>query len=130
MKKFVFGVALAAILSGCASNPERQARIAHFHATTPVCSGQEQCDAMWEYAQVWVASNGRMKIQTATNVLIETYGSRPNSPDLAIRVLKEPQGNGRYRIVFSGGCNNIFGCVPDAIETGIRFNEYINNAAQ
>lgn len=81
---------------------------------------------MWERAQVWVAQNSRLKIQTATNVLIETYGAGSYDPTLAMRVLKEPMGGGAYRIVFSGGCNNMFGCSPTVAEAGMTFNAYVN----
>lgn len=130
MKKTVIAALAALSMAGCASNPQRQAMLAEYEASRPTCQGKEQCDAMWEHAQVWVANNSRMKIQTATNVLIETYGGGSNSAQLAMRVVKEPLGGGAYKLVFSGGCANIFGCVPDAVETGMAFNRYINAAAE
>lgn len=116
-------------LSGCATTGQNAANLKQeFQAGIPECQGKEQCDAAWESAQVWIAQNSRLKIQTATNVLIETYGSGQYDPTLSMRVLKEPIGSGNYRIVFSGGCNNMFGCQPNAFEAGIRFNAAIKTA--
>lgn len=128
--KSIFAGAILVGLTACASNPQHQAQLAEFEASRPTCDGQEQCDAMWERAQVWVAQNSRLKIQTATNVLIETYGGRQHDTTLSMRVLKEPMGGGKYRIVFSGGCNNMFGCSPTTAEAGIVFNAYVNAASE
>ena len=124
MKIAIFACFLA--LAGCATNaPSRSYNASVFHETVPVCTGEAECKVMWEAAQIWVAQHSRMKIQTATDVLIETYGGGANSATLAMRVLKVPQGGGVYRIEFDGGCNNIFGCVPDKFEVGVAFNQAV-----
>lgn len=129
MRKILLLATVVLGLSGCATTGQNAANLKQeFQAGIPECQGKEQCDAAWESAQVWVAQNSRLKIQTATNVLIETYGSGQYDPTLSMRVLKEPIGNGNYRIVFSGGCNNMFGCQPNAFEAGIRFNDAIKAA--
>lgn len=130
MNRLAFAAAFAAMtLTGCATtNAAHQARVAQFQSTIPTCTGEEDCRAKWEAAQVWVAQHSDLKIQTATNVLIETYGGGQYDPTLSMRVLKEPQGGGSYRIVFSGGCNNMFGCVPDKWETGAAFNQAVSAA--
>ncbi len=131
MKRNIAAALLAATLVGCATTGQSSAALKQdFQSGIQSCEGQAQCDAAWEAAQVWVAQNSRLKIQTATNVLIETYGSGQYDPTLAMRVLKEPQGSGKYRIVFSGGCNNMFGCQPNVFDAGVRFNEAIKAAMQ
>lgn len=132
MNKIVMAIASAALLSSCASmeaaNKANQAKKSQFQETVPVCTGEPECTAMWEMAQLWVAKNSDKKIQTATNVLIETFGGGQYDATLAMRVTKEPQGGGVYRIVFAGGCNNMFGCVPDKIDMGLRFNQAVSAA--
>jgi len=129
MKNLLLAAVCTAALSGCAANQAaRQAQIDLFNKTIPHCKAPAECDAMWEAAQVWISMNGQMKIQNVTNVLIDTYNSPPNSPTLAMKATKMPSGNGSYRIVFEGGCNNMFGCIPTVWEAGVRFNDYVNTA--
>lgn len=125
----VIAIACCVASSGCATNiAARDAALAEFQSTVPTCTGEAQCKAMWEAAQVWVAQHSDMKIQTATDVLIETYGGGQYSATLSMRVLKVPQGGGSYRIEFSGGCNNVFGCVPDRLQAGTDFNRAVGAA--
>ena len=128
MRKILLVVAALA-LSGCASMvAQRDAQLAAFNSTVPTCADEATCKAMWEAAQVWVAKNGKTKIETVTDVMIETHAS-DWSTDLVIQVLKEPQGNGAYRIVFDGWCQNPFGCVPSEHESGMAFNQAVSAAA-
>lgn len=119
---------LAALAAGCATSPGGADFKAQFDASIPVCSGDAECTAAWEAAQIWVAKNSRLKIQTATNVMIETFGGGQYDPTLAMRVLKEPQGVGRYSITFSGWCHNMFGCSPNQYSSGVEFNHAISAA--
>ena len=131
MRSIVMGLLAGALFAGCATGgANRAAMQAEFNSTIPTCDSKEACDAMWEAAQLWIAKNSRLKIQTATNVLIETYGGGQNSAVLAMRATKEPAGGGKSRIVFDGGCNNMFGCVPNVFEAGIRFNRAVAATAQ
>lgn len=129
MKSALFAALAAAILSGCASQAQQDARNAwraNFYATVPECSTEKQCQLMWDAAQVFVVKNSGMKIQTSTNVLIETYNPTNSSPALAIRVLKEPSGEGRYKFNIMTWCANIFGCSPDRYLTAQSFNDTLN----
>lgn len=91
-------------------------------ASTPECASAERCTEVWEAAQLWVARNAGYKIQTVTSVLIETYNPGQYSTSLAARVLKEPRGGGRYAIVASFWCANIFGCTPMPLDALLEFN--------
>lgn len=132
MKKLVAVAALiAAATAGCATTGANgNAQMAEFSNTIPVCAGEAECQLAWEAAQLWIAQNSRFKIQTATNVLIETYNGGPYDATLSPRATKEPLGGGKYQIVFGGGCNNLFGCVPSKWEAGIQFNQYVTTAMQ
>ena len=87
--------------------------------------GESDCIAKWEAAQLWVVHNAGYKIQTATNVLIETYNPGQNDTDLAARVTKEPLGGGKYRLIIKAWCNNMFGCSHDPMTAALDFNSKI-----
>jgi len=87
-------------------DPAKEAAI---KASIPVCSGEGDCRVKWEAAQLWLVHNASYKLQTTTDVLLETY----NPPGAVAgvtadddyvgklfgRVTKEPVGDGRYKIV-------------------------------
>jgi len=130
MKSLIMAVVAAVLLSGCAGMRQRAAeRRADFQRTIPQCSTEKQCSEMWSAAQVWVAKNCRMKIQVATDSIIETYNpvGKHNSTNLAASVTKEPLGDGKYKIVIKTYCNNPFGCVPNSFESAMDFNEYLGS---
>ena len=56
--KFGTTVAVIAVcsfaVSGCQSNPERQARLAAAERNAPVCTDEKECEAMWSSARRWV----------------------------------------------------------------------------
>ena len=118
-------VAMAAALIGCAARPDLHAKQAAFSATIPTCSGTDECTAKWEAAQLWVVRNAGWKIQTQSTVLIETYNAVNSSPRIAVQVVKEPMGGGKYRLIVKVWCDNIFGCQPDSWEAALNFNREI-----
>lgn len=123
--------ALASILFivwGCAASKAIQAKRDQFSTTIPTCS-ESDCKQKWEAAQVWVAKNCGMKIQTISDSIIQTYNPPDNAFDslrLAAQVIKEPLGGGRYRIVITTYCKNMWGCHPDKWDAAINFNDYLN----
>ncbi|MES1241775.1 MAG: SHOCT domain-containing protein [Acidobacteriota bacterium] len=102
---------------------------AEFEETIPVCEGEADCKAKWEAAQLWIVHNSAFKLQTATDVLLETFSPGRSDARLAARVTKEPLGGGRYRLLVSLWCNNIFGCVPDGWQAALAFNREIGAVA-
>jgi len=68
----LFAVISALSIEACAAGPSPQV-VQQFQNTIPTCSGEADCKAKWEAAQLWVVHNAGFKIQTATDVLIETY---------------------------------------------------------
>jgi hypothetical protein len=119
-------VCVAAVLSGCVANPEREAAIKEFQNTIPTCHNEKQCELMWSVARRWVLDNSAMKLEHVTNDFMETYNPRKYSTNLAARVVKEPLSDGGgYRLVVSLWCNNLFSCVPDASVSALDFNKKV-----
>ena len=127
IKYVVLMIVVSLALSGCASNQQRTAQREMYNSTIPVCNKGEDCDNKWDAAQIWVSKNCGMKIQLVNDTIIETYNSSKNSTHLAASILREPIGNGKYKITIKTGCNNIFGCVPNALEAAISFNKYVSS---
>jgi hypothetical protein len=125
--KRVIAIAAMMLLAGCAAMQERQAaNRAEFERTIPVCSGAEQCKVAWAVARNWVIQNCGMKIQNIADGYIETYGSADTR--LACRVMGEPRGPDTWALVMRTGCGNPFGCVPDAWDAALRFNNAIGSS--
>jgi hypothetical protein len=89
-------------------DPAKETQIA---ASIPTCTGEADCAAKWDAAQLWVVKHSSYKLQTVTNVLMETYGTgQAYTSDTAevgrvfAQVTKEPTGEGSYRIVANIGC--------------------------
>lgn len=106
-------ILLPLLLSACATTPDAPA------VTMPLCS-PENCKVRWEAAQLFVVRHADMKIQIATDVLIETYGP-VRSTDIALRVTKTPIGEGLYRISLMAWCSNLFGCSADPGDLQAQF---------
>lgn len=133
MKRFsvilVWGLFVSGVLVGCAPTkptPETIAKANEIARTQPICSSEKECNAMWEAAQLWVIKNADMKIQTANNVLIETYRTAGNGMNVMARVTKEPLGGGRYTFELLVGCSNSIGCNSEPIDLRLSFNRALN----
>ncbi len=114
-------------LSGCAAAIEEQKQLeSQFQQSIPVCNNEKDCKAKWEAAQLWIVKNSGLKLQNTTSVLLETYNPPQHSPTLAARVIKEPLGGGKYKIIISTFCNNFIGCTPDARQAALDFNRTIS----
>jgi hypothetical protein len=129
MKKLLF-TTVSLCLVGCATtpSPERQALLSEFQNTIPTCEKDVDCDVKWDAAQLWVVHHAAYKIQTSTNVLIETYNA-VNSADTGfmVQVTKEPLGGGKYQILVNIHCANMFGCVPNQLPAMVDFNRTVNS---
>ena len=104
---------------------QRQAMVSRLYETIPTCENEQDCKEKWNAAQAWIATNCGMKIQIATDTIIETYNPTGGSTRLAARAIKEPLGDGKYRIVINVWCDNFLGCFPDALESAVDFNQYV-----
>lgn len=121
------------ILTACAGagsgGSNVAAKRAQVEATVPTCVTSEECELKWAAARRWVLETSGFKIQNITDDFLETYNPTSGSPSLAARVVKEPLGGGRYRLVVTLWCDNMFGCVPNAWDAALSFNQYVNGSA-
>lgn len=107
-------VLAAAALAGCATQltPEQQAIVTQTAARQVTCSGADDCEVKWGRAVQWVLDTNAFRIQVQTDVMIQTAGPLPDHPELAVVVSKIATGGGNFRFEVSGGCDNMFGCIP------------------
>lgn len=116
------------VLAGCAT-PVTDSQRRVFYQTIPTCAEAKECEVKWAAARRWVLSNAGFKIQTISPDYIETFNIRDaTSTDLWVRVTKEPTSGTVYRILVEAGCNNMFGCVPEAFAAMQSFNDFVNYA--
>ena len=126
MKRMILIPISMLLFLGCAADQQRiQYRRILYQSTIPTCNTPEDCTTKWSAAQAWVSQNCQMKIQIATDTLIETYNSI--GMRLACKVVKEPIGSGMYRLIITTGCSNMFGCYVDPWDAAINFNQYVNS---
>lgn len=82
------------------------------------------CGIEWQRAQVWVAKHSRMKIQLATDAVIESYNAETTLHGMyGFRVTREPRSNGRYRLDFLPICaggyyDALYGVPRDSVVRG------------
>jgi hypothetical protein len=101
---------------------------AMIQASTPYCTGKADCNAKWAAAKTWVVKHAEYKIETATDVLIQTLGPFPSYGDLAASVTKEPMGGEKYAIKAIIKCGSNDGCMPDARKALLNFNQTVTAA--
>ena len=116
----ISAVFAALLLTGCASQPNVAI------GPTPTCTGAEACKAKWDAAQLFVVKNAGRKIQVATDVIIETFNPSQYGTEIAMRVTKEPLGNGNYKLVAVAWCDNVFGCARNPRQIVADFNTYVS----
>lgn len=95
MIRRIFLVASCFMLPGCSTLPTSNSEVA-------VTCDSATCAEKWASAQLWVVKHTSMKLQTVSDAIIDTYD--PCLPMAAeapygFRILKEPVGNGNYRII-------------------------------
>jgi hypothetical protein len=116
----------ALLVTACAS-PQRQIDLQQLvEATIPTCDGAEDCAVKWDAAQTWVMQHAGHKIQTATDVVIQTFEAADSS-DMALMatVRMESIGAGKYRIVAQLSCRNMFGCATNPGKATLNFNRTV-----
>ena len=117
----------AVILWSCSQMPSPEL------ATTPeskepvLCINKAQCDVYWQRAQGWVANNSGYRLQTITDIVIETSGPVSNKTGLAFRITKVPDDKEGARIYVLPSCANVFGCSPSPTDAAIAFKRFVRN---
>lgn len=104
-------------------------------AATPVMLGpaanagpvtcDTNCTTSWERAQLWLAKHSRWKIQTATDVMIQTYNPPEHDTSYGFTATREPLGGGRYTITLTLHCANFIRCDPKESDVVSAFNYYV-----
>ena len=127
MRKMVLALAVlaSATLSGCAYRHQASEAFAAKARQPILCEGAEQCSLYWKRAQVWLALNSELKIQVATDVVIETYYPVNGSPTYGFRIMRAPQAGKTERIMINMSCGNIFGCSEPQELVTVRFMDYV-----
>ena len=72
---------------------------------------------------------GRWKIQTQTDLLVQTYNSADGSQSPSFTVSKAASGEGLYEISLNGACDNLFGCNPTIPEARTKFADFVGATA-
>lgn len=123
-------VIVAALVAGCATKPPMPIEAWETQeADEPFrCIGVDACAVAWRRAQVWVVQNAGMKIQTATDAVIQTYNAPTYSTRWAFQVLREPQGGGAERFNFSASCGEVPMCGLAPWRMLARFNRAMRAA--
>ncbi len=116
-------VVLSALLLAPAcvtTTPEERARMERTAAVPVTRSTPDECDALWGAAVHWVTQQSRWKIQSQSDVMLQTYGLR-DTTKVAFRLNRIPTGSGGCRVVLGTSCGNIFGCVPTELSFRVGF---------
>ena len=131
MRVFACAAALF-VVGGCNSSPQNpvDAAIVNAAVNQPIaCKAGPECDAKWSCASAWIAQNSAFKIQTANELIIQTMGPLPYDATPAFTVTKVANASGDYEISLTGGCDNIFGCIPSIEQSRISFLAFVNAAS-
>ena len=99
-------------------------------ANRPVCATAAECDAAWASAVDWVGQHCAFKIQTRTDLLVETEGplGAPNT-DVACRVERTPTPEaGSARLELFPSCGSWFDCNPEIVYLEAKFNDDVRAA--
>jgi len=127
---FAAVLAVAATVAGCAT-ATNDAALAEARAIDTTCAVGPECDAKWEAAQLWIVKNAGFKMQTVTNVVLQTYGPSGDVSDstrIAVTATREPAGPQRSRIFVTVRCGNPFGCTPEWQQAVLDFKRTVHAA--
>jgi len=121
-------VVLLALLSGCAGVTTDAAKTALAPAegiAFELTCTEADCPQYWQRAQLWLAKHSNMKIQTATDVLLQTFNpSSSSGSTYGFTVTKEPFADGQYKITMEAACSGMF-CSPKVEEVYKAFFYYV-----
>jgi hypothetical protein len=115
--------------AGCAvpAQSEQTALIHEVQRTVPVCRESKECEIKWTAARDWAIKNSGRGLLQATNDYLETTNpvSSP-AESIKIRVVREQQQDGSYRISATVWCDSYVRCVPDKWAAMKSFNDTVN----
>jgi hypothetical protein len=96
-------------------------------ATSHTCASTEACALSWQRAQLWLANHAHTKLQTVTDVVLQTYGVGA-APRFNIQVTKTPDGRGgaAVKIGLTCGMSGLVSCTPGSPEIERAFYHYLS----
>lgn len=124
----VLALVAIAIAVGCGSTTNKAMLTALEPATgigPQVICDSTNASLYWQRAQLWLAKHSRWKIQTATDVMIQTYNPGNYEPSYGFTAMKEPIAGGQMRITIEMVCGNALGCDPKAEDVRRAFLYYV-----
>lgn len=74
------------------------------------CKNEAQCVRWWRTAQVWVAQNSGMKVQIATDAIVDTYNPSRNVNGWGVLVTRMPHIDGGDIIDINATCRPAASC--------------------
>jgi hypothetical protein len=83
------------------------------------------CKDEWQRAQLWIVKHSKWKIQTATDVSIQTYNPVGHDVSYGFSVTKEPMGADTFVINIEMVCGNALGCDPKPYDVKRAFLYYV-----
>jgi len=92
------------------------------------CSSGADCAFRWRRAHFWIAENASLKIQTASDVVIETYNAPPYSAGWAFRATREPRTATTERITLWPSCGPSGLCREPNLRKIAQFHRYVRAA--
>jgi hypothetical protein len=116
-------LSVCALISGCAANisTRLQPQIQAARPDAPIQCGE--CKVEWQRAQLWVTKHSRWKIQTSTDVVIQTFNAVSSDVSYGFTITREPTASG-YQLAVAVVCGNILGCDPLPADVRRAFYHY------
>lgn len=98
-------------MSGQAPPPPSHADIADA-AVALRCMAAAQCDRWWRASQVWLVNSSALKLQIATDAVLQTYSSSPLTPAWAFTITRAPHLDGGEVLEIRVDCARGYSCAP------------------
>lgn len=80
------------------------------------CFSASQCDRWWRASQVWVVNASALKLQIATDAVLQTYSPSSQTPRWAFTITRAPHLDGGEVFDIRVDCARGYSCAP-AYET-------------
>lgn len=85
-------------------------------AGMPIYCQDEECNKAWDSAARYITDHALLDLEAVDQHVIKTIERPPGDARLTIRIQRETMPNPAYsQIWVETSCDNMFGCVPDAI---------------
>jgi hypothetical protein len=119
----IVAVAATALIAACTPP-------AHLDLGPAATAGPVTCDTScavnWQRAQFWIVKHSAWKVQTATDVIIETFNPTTSSSTYGFTVAREPLPGAKYRITIEPHCMYALTlCSPDTDDLKAAFYHYV-----